>query len=286
VAKRYVEYDPQVLEKLHQVQLEILQDVDQFCEEHDLKYFVHYGSMLGAIRHHGFIPWDDDIDIAMMRRDYERFVELARKDLRFCNKYEVLAQPDKKYPNVFAKVSKKGTRLISDEMLEMGISWGINIDVFPLDRVPENQKDFEKKAKKAFFLSKLMYLYYYKHPHVPGTGLVNKVLSFGCMVVHQLLVWCPLFKPERIQEIYRKNCETDLPSGNFVDYYCSFAPARLVFSCEDIFPTVRIPFEHTSVCIPKDYDRMLTTIYGDYMQLPPIEKRKNHAPEVIDFGDE
>lgn len=287
MAKDYKEYDPRILERLHNTQLDMLTDINDFCDRNDIKYFVHYGCMIGAVRHKGFIPWDDDIDLSMIRSDYNRFIELARKDAAFSERYEVLAPDCAGYPLTFAKVSKRGTKLMTDEMMEAGLSWGINLDIFPLDAVPQDQAEFRRRARKAWVIVKLLYLYYFAHPHIPGKGMKRKVLEMLCWAAHGVMHILPIFKPEKLQAVYLKNCAAkENENSVYADYCTTLKPATHTFSYDDIYPTIDMPFEDTTIRMPNQYDHILRKIYGDYMQMPPVEKRRNHAPEVLDFGNE
>ena len=287
MAKDYKEYDPQVLERLHNTQLDMLTDINDFCDRNGIKYFVHYGCMIGAVRHKGFIPWDDDIDLSMIRSDYNRFIELARKDKAFSERYEVLGPDCAGYPLTFAKVSKKGTKFVTDEMLEAGLSWGINLDIFPLDAVPQDLAEFRKRARKAWVIVKLLYLYYFAHPHIPGKGIKRKMLETVCWAAHGVIRALPMFKPEMLQAAYLKNClREETKDCQYVDYYLPGGPATLTMRYDEIYPTLDFPFEDRTIRIPNQYDRILKEKYGDYMKMPPVEKRRNHAPEVLDFGDE
>ena len=282
MATDYLEYDPQVLKHLHQVQTRIMKDVDEFCKAHDVPYFVNYGSLIGVVRHQGFIPWDDDIDICMFRSDMDSFIELARADKTFSERYRIFTPKEERYPNVFPKVSLKGTRLLSHELVNEGIDYGINIDIFPLDSVPEDQGAFKRKARIAFLLSKLLYLYHLKNIHIPLIGIKGMIAALGCKMIHYLLHLLPLRNGIVLLELYEKNC-TAKRTGDLLVDYCD---TRAVFAKGEVFPTVSAGFEDITVQIPREYDRMLRSYYGDYMKLPPEDKRTNHAPIIIEFCNE
>ena len=130
----YKEYDKETLDKLHQVELEILDDFVSVCEKHKLRYFLTGGTMLGAIRHKGFIPWDDDIDIGMPREDYDKFIKIGSEALG--NKYTLdCFELNKKYYLPFAKIKKNNT--IFDEGLDDKNHKGIFIDIIPFENVDE-----------------------------------------------------------------------------------------------------------------------------------------------------
>lgn len=153
------------VEELKQIQLDILKFVDKFCKENNLKYFLAYGTLLGAVRHKGYIPWDDDIDIIMFREDYEKFVTTF-KDVN----YKVFAtEVNSKYPYPFAKVGD--TRTYYMEEIKDVIDTGVNIDVFPLDYLPENRiKDI---CNKRNFLQKVWLLK--RLPLLKRRGLLKNI---------------------------------------------------------------------------------------------------------------
>ncbi|MGN0172733.1 MAG: phosphorylcholine transferase LicD [Acutalibacteraceae bacterium] len=282
----YREYDAQVLRRLQRAEMTILHDVEALCDAHGIGYFMLGGCCIGAFRHGGFIPWDDDIDLCMTRADYDRFYRAAAEDAAFSEKYHVYDPlHEKNYAQMLMKVSRKGTKNMTAEMLETGTDMGIHIDVFPFDFVPTDEALRKKQAKKAWMQSKLSYIYYLKHPHLPVGGVMGAVLGFGCRVLHALM---HLFRvdPSRFARKYHEICTryNAENTGLMTDFtYIRTEDATLRY--DDVFPTLRQPFEDTTICVPREYDKIMRQYYGDYMQLPPEEKRKNHAPEILDFGE-
>ena len=129
-----MQYEPEVLRRLQLVLLDMLKDIDSVCRENGIEYFLDAGTCLGAIRHDGFIPWDDDVDLGMRRADYERFLEIAPAAL---GEGYVVAHPksDKRVAGMFAKVWRKGTVFSTRETVEAGLPQGIFVDIFPYDGV-------------------------------------------------------------------------------------------------------------------------------------------------------
>ena len=127
-------YSDEILERLHATELEILEAMAAVCKEEGLNWFLIGGSVLGAMRHQGFIPWDDDIDTGMLREDYDRFLEVAPKKLP--PEFELVSpMTTPGYAPMFAKVVKKGTRFCAQEAVDAGLDLGIFVDIFPRDRV-------------------------------------------------------------------------------------------------------------------------------------------------------
>ena len=125
----YKECDPKTLRRLQNAELAVLEDVRALCEKENIAWFALGGCCIGAFRHGGFIPWDDDIDICMLRADYDRFLEAATKDTAFQKKYKlIIPGKESTYPCMFAKVSKRGTKNMTAELLEAGCDVGIHLD--------------------------------------------------------------------------------------------------------------------------------------------------------------
>lgn len=290
MAKRYKEsrgYDDAVLEKLHHVQLEILSDFIHVCEKYDLTYFAIYGTAIGAIRHGGFIPWDDDIDVGMLREDYNKFFEVFQDELG--EKYNLLTpEIDGRYACTVTHIQKKGTKFISEISQDLKCEQCIFMDIFPFDYVAADPKEAIKQGRKANVLGRLLFLAGTAYPIIPYKGVKGAVAGGICKVTHYILKLCRI-KPEKI---YRKFVETA------TRYNCSEKRSGYVTSFEyvgclkdkirerDLFPMKKVPFENQQINIPANNHEFLTKVYGDYMKLPPEDQRVNHMPLVIEFGDE
>ena len=148
------------LRKVQLVQLDIAKEVDRICKKHNIKYFLVGGTLIGAVRHKGFIPWDDDLDIGMLRSDYDKFFEIAQKELY--KKYEIVDwKIDPYYPHPMAKVVKKGTIYRESKRRDNG-NHGIWIDIFPYDKVSTNEFErnftyFELKIIRSLIRAKCNY---------------------------------------------------------------------------------------------------------------------------------
>ncbi len=257
----------EAVEELRNIQLSILQHIDSFCEENNLRFFLSYGTMLGAVRHQGYIPWDDDIDIMMLRDDYERFInEYIQKDK---SKYRLhYYKNDKKCPYPFVKIEDSETILI-EYSEETADDLGINIDVFPIDVVPEN-----KSLQKKLFAAKSFYhtLIDLKRvaPAVGRSWYKNTVL-----VMSQVLL-----RPIPMSFLMRKIDENAKQYQNQKSVYCAVAVwgygKREINLRSNWEKPIRVKFEHLLMPIPEGYDNYLSCVYGDYMQLPPEEKRITH----------
>ena len=149
----YKQYEPKVLKKIQQEELKVLKEFIRICDKYDINYFGVFGTVIGTVRHQGFIPWDDDMDFGMLRDDYEKFKKVAPEE--FGDLYG-LAGPDcvQKYYNFVSKMYKKNTRFVTN--YDHGnFEMGINIDIFVFDDLAMNRKARNKQMKKALFLRKL-----------------------------------------------------------------------------------------------------------------------------------
>lgn len=279
------EYDNKTLKRLQQVELEILKDFMKICDENNIKYFGFAGTGVGAIRHKGFIPWDDDIDIALTRDDYERALELV-KDV-YKDKYTVV-NPEEfhKYPLMTTRIMKKGTKFVEFPLKDIDCELGIFLDVYAFDNISDDPKEFKKQGRDAWFWSKLMILRSLPFPVLPVRGWKARIIHCITAMVHYLMV---IFKVSR-KFLYRK-CKEACTRYNDretrkIAYLCSTNPYTIYIDIDKLYPLVKYDFEDTELYFPKDIDSILRQQFGDYMQLPPVEKRKNHYPYELDFGSE
>ena len=271
---RMTELTPEVLEELQKVQIEILEEIERICEKYDLRYFLAFGTLLGAIRHKGFIPWDDDLDIGMPRDDYEKFMEVAKDELDerfFLQNMET--QPG--YWLTFAKVRKNHTLFEEPSLAKMeeGIHKGIFVDIFPHDYVKKNSGLF---LRIQFILSKaIIETLYYKagvySKSMLRYGLLDSLLNLFSMRI----LGCVQEKIIKLQSGKDAKYLADFQTtGNYLD---------AVFPEEWFYPLQDGEFAGKSFKIPKEWDAYLRANYGDYMVLPKEEDRVNHRTLRIIF---
>ena len=244
--------------KVWAVELDMLLEFDRICRKHGLKYFLCGGSLLGAVRHKGFIPWDDDVDVGMLREDYEEFLKLADE---FKHPY-FLQTPYTDPGNFwsFAKIRNNNTSCISGAFVFSEISAGIPIDVFPYDKV--SLDDFEENYSKTRELILLNSTYMrINNPYLKDTPRV-KAYPGGD----------PMERYEEIQRIAMKHQHED--TG-----YISLAVATIydssknLYRYEDFTSLCSVEFEGYTFPAMAGYDHVLRVNFGDYMQYPPVEER-------------
>ena len=262
------------LEKLHSVQVEILDEIVRICEKYKLTYYLVGGTLLGAVRHRGFIPWDDDLDIGMPRKDYEKFIKLAKDELD--KKYYLqYFQEDKEYWQCFLKIRKNNT-LFDETMIEnIETHKGIFVDIFPYDNL--DKIGFVYKCKWSIFQNLLKFCLYYRG--IFKKDRINHL--FFCKL-------CSIFGMNNILKFctswMKKNKNEN--SKYLVVYHGSYGNVKERFERNWILPTKKIEFENKMYNCPNDYDSVLKNVYGDYMKLPPVEKRVTHLPKKIIFNTE
>lgn len=249
--------------------LEILSTVDRVCRDNNIRYYIADGTMLGAIRHKGFIPWDDDIDIGIPRKDYDLLIQNAEKWLP--KPYELIcAENDVNYPFPFAKVQDANTTLI--ERKSMKYIGGVYIDIFPMDGVPDGKMKQKIHFAKYQYYKKLLY-YIYRDPYKHGKG----VQSWIPLLSRKLFKFATVQKS--VRNLLRKY---DFDENNnfaiFDDGKKSIMPKTVLGK-----PTP-ILFEDKIVLGIEKYDVYLTKLYGNYMQIPPVEKQKIHGFYYVDLN--
>jgi lipopolysaccharide cholinephosphotransferase len=285
----YREYDPAVLKKLQNVEIEMLKDFVLVCEKYSLNYFAIAGTAIGAIRHKGFIPWDDDLDIGIMREDTDKLIISLNKE--FPNKYD-FAYPAfiDNFPAFGLHICKKGTIFLEDSYKNIkGYNYGIFLDIYMFDYVYDDEKKMRRQILKAWFWGKLYVLSLVKDPNIYFTGITYNIVWLACKVIHfaiKLFHIKPSFFFNRAF-YYTTLCKRKgIIKTETLAYCFSTRPFDNIIKYDDIFPLQKIEFEGIKINLPNKIHEWLERIYGDYMKLPPEDKRHNHPPFLLDFGDE
>lgn len=259
--------DPR-LRQLQLCELEILQEFVRICQKHDLNYYLIAGTLLGAVRHQGFIPWDDDIDVVMLRKDYDRFAEICKEELDSKYFYQS-PDTDPHYFLTYAKLRKNDTEVFEERFQHSEFHKGVFLDVFPLDYCP-------KPGLICHFLFNVLAVMNYRgqidsgEEYIPYKELSGK---FGYAVLR-------MFSPRRLVLLRKKllRLSAALSRKKYVASYAgAYGYYKDVYPCECYRSGATAVFEEGSYAVPADPQSFLTQIFGDdFMQIPPPEKRYTH----------
>lgn len=262
---------------LWKLEVEILAEFQRICEKHSLKYFAIGGTLLGAVRHQGFIPWDDDIDLAMMREDYEKFICIAKDEM---NEPFFLQTPDTDtgYYYGHLKIRMNGTTCIrrSEWAHKMPFHQGVFIDVFPLDAVPDSKAVREIHRFLAVKSSSIAR----SAPYDLSLGDIKKKNRRKFRIYRKILRFVkPIrfsYLRDQIVQMYNKRPTKEIGQlGNAYKYYPNFAWERQWFD-----ETVDVPFEGLTLKAPAGYDYVLTKLYGDWKT--PTQNGNYHGELFFD----
>lgn len=277
------EYDEETLHHVQQLELMILKDFTEVCAQNNLTYFAYAGTGIGAVRHKGFIPWDDDIDVCLPAADYDRV--LAVFEEKYPQRYEIInAEKNPKYPLATSRIMLKGTQFCEESLRNLPLNLGIFLDVYALDTVSENEKEFRRQARRAWFWSHLRLLKLIPRPYIVYHGWKGRIVKAVTYAAGALISLLPISLEKCIaKEKAARRMHFGEPWKR-IAFMCDTKPYDSVWSREDVYPLQQLEFEGMMINFPANLHWHLSVFYGDYMQLPPKEKRKNHYPARLDFG--
>ena len=271
----------EALSKLQKEELQILLVVRDLCEKHNIQWMLDSGTALGAARHKGFIPWDDDIDVSMTRSEYDRFVAIAKDELPEGYSFHDFENTPG-FGSFIGKVYRDGTKFVTADSLSAGCDQAIFIDVIPLD-VIDGQRYRKRQLRNASLWQKVSYLYHSGSIVVPHHGILGKLEKKLCSLVHIMV--CHLISDRNsLLNHYSKSVrhEPALPSSEIKNLAYD-GDAILNFS--DAFPAREMQFEGVAFPGPKNINGYLSKMYGDWTQLPSESERHTHLPLQLVFSD-
>ena len=246
------------LEESKKIMYEILKSVDDCCRKHNLRYTLDWGTLLGAVRHHGFIPWDDDIDLSMPREDFNKFREVFNND-----RYDVLTTDDPQWGWNYMRICDKTTIVIFDANTEKIRRHGLWLSIFPIDGIPDSTSQWEIQKKKINFFHGLCRLK--RSGWTDGVSFIRNFLKMVARLTLKLVPMTWLAKKEEfwLSKVNIKDSEMSFQRD--IDYHAR--PSRYYFDYVDL------DFEGGKFMAMAEYHKYLTDEFGDYMQFPPEDQR-------------
>ena len=273
---------PLTTEEIKKIEFDILKNVAEFCDKHKIRYYLGGGTLLGAVRHKGFIPWDDDIDISMPRTDYLRFIKEYNGFHRHYTVKAIETNPD--YWRTFAKVFDTRTWLKEDVIRVPKKGNGVFIDVFPIDGIPDSRFRQLLLFKEQELLNFLYHgsawnytkSFKYKDSKSRLAGLKGTIRTVLKFIAITLLYPLPTNRLIRLinDNASRYRYDECKYIGALVD--CAHGASCEKMVKEEFEPRIQFDFEGEKFWGPKGYKEYLTSLYGDYNELPPVENRVTH----------
>lgn len=255
-----------------QILVQILEHIDKVCRDNNIMYSLCGGTLLGAVRHKGFIPWDDDIDILLPRPEYERLITLIKKD----QKYLLLSPEDDGYFLPFSKVVDRRTIMRMDNPYEPVIrDLGVFIDIFPIDGLPSKPAEQIKYVEYVRWIRRKMIMSMpriYYGSNCWWKRLVKRIVYFPWHAYLRLTSSPDKLKAKLLDVMQTYDFNTSPHAGFVLSAY----GAREVLPRDIYLGTIELEFEGRKFTAIRNYRVYLNALYGDYMQLPPVEKRVSH----------
>lgn len=275
--------DPALLRQVQIAETKLLKEFDRLCRELDIPYAIYGGTAIGAVRHKGFIPWDDDTDVCLPREDYERFLveapALMGEDFELHN-LQLLDD----FPYMYTKLILKGTKFVHEWAKDASYQLPLALDVFPLDNIAPDKATFRRQSRETWFWGRLLFLHGTPRPYLAVGGLLRPIIFAATTVIHHSLHLLGI-KQKWIQKMWERSARRyeGMPASAMSDF-TMMDPINWIVARDELFPTTDVPFEDIIVKLPNKYDTLLKRGYGDYMELPPVDQRKNHQPHIVELG--
>ena len=258
------------LKDIQDVSLRIMKHIHTFCVENEIKYSLAYGTLIGAVRHKGVIPWDDDIDIIMSRKDYNRFISLYQDS----PEYKLFCHERKNNYTTYARVCDMKETYVRTWAPMATEDFGVWVDIFPVDYVDDNVKRGIEKNKKLIRLN---------HKIFQRRSTMADLCYYGTKKILKQMIKKLLFRKninKLIEEYISCSLTHASDTQNHVGVLCVsvwWSDKNEYFPANMMDDYLEVAFEDTRFMIIKEYDYYLREIYGDYMTLPPVDKRKGHT---------
>ena len=257
--------------KVWAIEIDLLLQLDRVCKKYGLQYYLMFGSLLGAIRHNGYIPWDDDLDVSMPRKDYELLLKVAPSEFKEPYFFQI-PETDPGYYYTFAKIRNSNTSAFSNLFQYQRFNMGLLLDILPVDVC--DMSDVHENFKRIQHLTRENTTYMRMSNHSLSEADKERVRNYRGGV--------PYDTYQTIQRIAMMHeNKRDEYDKRIVAVFTGYKCEKMIFEAEDLASTIAHDFEGFSVPIPIGYDRLLKVTYGNYMQFPPVEER---GMRHIEFG--
>lgn len=262
------------LKEIKEKELAILDNFASFCDKNNLRYYLVWGTLLGAVRHKGFIPWDDDIDVSMPRPDYEKLVKLLKTE-QIAPNISLRKPEDKKHPYFFPKLVDNQT-FVEEANIRKCFTTGIWVDIFILDGITDNEAERDQFCTKQGKLNK--YLFYSIEREYKGSNFIKNFIGFFFIPILRL------FHSYLKKQIYINSKKYDFESSAQVAENIGWNIKKTIIKKEDLEQT-KVTFEGKEYKTFKNYDERLKQLYGDYMKLPPENERLYHKMDAWEIEE-
>lgn len=264
-----------IIREVQLEELELLKLLKYICNKYDIKYSLHGGTLLGAVRHGGFIPWDDDLDIIMDRSEYNRFIEAWNAEMPE-GYFLQSKEKEEFYTRNFLKIRKDGTVFLQKDDTPGKMHTGVFIDVEPVDRIPN------KKMKRALYLWNCFKYEIYSREYVPGGSFLMRTV--GSALLNLTTHKGRMNSIRNLKKIITSY--NDNPNLERI-IVANFATMKRPLPADIMDKYTTLKFENEEYMVISEWEKLLEKWYGDYMALPPEKMRKpNHIPLAIDLNDD
>ena len=260
------------------IQLDILQKFDEICRKHNLRWYPIGGILIGVIRHKGFIPWDDDVDVTMPREDYDKLQEICPKELEYPYHFQTtFTDPDCfMFWSSIRNSETTGNRI---SCLRKRLNNGVGIDILPLEGCEDNYTLYKFRRLPLRFASVLCNTYVNEFNNSTKAKILRSVLRKIKIDYRGIYRWVEKQNSKHPMNKYNK-CTLTLIADPIVQ--TKEGVRRVIWNKCDFESTIMMPFENIQIPVPVGYDHILKTMYHDYMQFPPIEQRKGKHEVVFE----
>ena len=268
--------------RMKNILIQLLQEFDTYCTKHNLTYYVIAGTLLGAIRHKGIIPWDDDIDICMPRVDYNKLIKLYNEGAKFSSDSFFLqtSANDVGFNKTFAKLRNSNTTEIPLKDAAYNYNHGAFLDIFPLDAIPQDKRKFRKQIKIMIMLEGILHYQARIFSDINDYGLSGKKKHAYRVIAG--LYHLHILTPSRLYNYYHKiaaQYENEPHNEIGITIVVHDSP-RFIFPQKCFEDIIRLPFENITVNAPAGYDNILKNSYGNYMT--PVKQMSEHGETIFE----